>query len=115
VLRIVVNDLASNDGHLLVELSDADDQHIKGYSGDISGNACTIIVDSLKAGQYAFRYFHDENDDEELNTYWTGIPKEGCGFSNNAFGKFGPPKFEKTVFELRRDTTMFCTPWYFKR
>jgi uncharacterized protein (DUF2141 family) len=36
------------------------------------------------------------------------------GFSNDAMGKFGPPKFEKTVFEVTKDTTIICNATYIK-
>ena len=113
-LKIVVKDLDSNDGAVILDLRDDKDQHLEGFSGEISNNECTIVVDSLKTGEYSFRYFHDKNNNEKLDTYWIGIPKEGYGFSNNAKGKYGPPNFEKTVFEVVNDTTMFCTPYYFK-
>ena len=46
------------------------------------------------------QHFHDENSNEELDTNFIGIPKEGFGFSNDAFGKFGPKKFKEWLFEV---------------
>ena len=113
-LKIVVKNLESNAGSVILDLRDGNNLHLKGLSGEISDHACFIIVDSLKPGKYAFRYFHDENNNKEMDTYWIKVPKEGYGFSNNARARFGPPKFKKTIFELKNDTTVFCTPRYIK-
>ena len=40
------------------------------------------------------------------------IPKEGYGFSNNAKGTFGPPAFEKTIFEINENTVLKCVTKY---
>lgn len=113
-LKIVIQDLDNNEGNVMVDLLNENEQHIKGYSGKVCDNECTIVADSLKPGKYAFRYFHDENSNNDLDTYWVGVPKEGYGFSNNAKGTFGPPKFKKTVFEVKNDTIMYCSACYIK-
>ncbi len=38
-----------------------------------------------------------------MDRNFLGIPKEGYAFSNNVFGTFGPPKFEKAKFEVKED------------
>jgi len=42
-----------------------------------------------------------------------GIPKEGFGFSNNPKMTFGPPSFEKTIFNLNESIVKKCKPVYF--
>ena len=56
-------------------------------------------LSNLLPGSYALNAFYDEDSNGELNTGMFGVPKELVGFSNNAKGFFGPPKFEKVVFE----------------
>ena len=85
---------------------------MEGYSETISNNKSVIAIKDLKPGKYAFKFFHDENNDEKLNTNFMGIPKEGYGFSNNAKGKFGPPSFDKMIFDLAKSDTVKCTPSY---
>lgn len=63
-------------------------------AGDMS------FVVSLPPGTYAVQAMHDLNDNGELDTGFMGIPKEPWGFSNNAKGKFGPPKWKDIVFSL---------------
>ena len=35
-----------------------------------------------------------------METNLVGKPTEGYGFSNNVTGKFGPPPFEKWLFDI---------------
>lgn len=104
--------LRNNDGQVFLELNDENEEIIKGYSEKIVNNKCIVVLENLKPGKYAFKYFHDENSDEKINTNFMGIPKEGYGFSNNAKGKFGPPSFEKMIFEIEQSDTIKCIPNY---
>ena len=47
----------------------------------------------------AFTFYHDLNEDQELNTNVIGIPTEPYGFSMNARGRFGPPTYTECVFD----------------
>ena len=49
---------------------------------------------------------------EELDTNFIGIPKEGFGFSNDAIGKFGPKDFSEWLFEVSGDTSLTMTTKY---
>lgn len=111
-LKIVIKNLESNKGNVLVDFRDGKDQQIKGYTANISNNQSIITISGLKPGKYAFKYFHDANNNKELDTNWVGMPTEGFGFSNNAKSKFGPPAFENTVFELKKDMTLECKAIY---
>jgi uncharacterized protein (DUF2141 family) len=111
-LNVEIEQLRNNKGKLLLELSTDKEGVIKGFAGTIAANKSVVVISDLKPGKYAFKYFHDENNDEELNTNFMGIPKEGYGFSNNAKGSFGPPSFDKTVFEVTKSDTMRCTVTY---
>jgi uncharacterized protein (DUF2141 family) len=79
----------------------------------ISYNKCVIVIENLKPGKYAFKFFHDENMNDKLDTSWMGIPKEGFGFSNNPSMTFGPPSFDKTIFELSESLLIKSKPKYF--
>ena len=39
-------------------------------------------------------------------------PTEGYGFSNNVIGKFGPPPFEKWLFEVNENKKIVLKPTY---
>ena len=59
-----------------------------------------IVIHDLPAGEYAIASYHDENGNGKLDTNALGLPEEGYGFSNDARGMFGPPKFSEAVFEF---------------
>ncbi|MBK3515726.1 DUF2141 domain-containing protein [Carboxylicivirga marina] len=111
-LTIKINGLKSNEGHILIQISDVNEKAINEVKQTINQHLCTIVINDLKPGTYSYKYFHDANDNQELDTNFIGMPKEGFGFSNNAKGTFGPPGFEKTVFTLETDTTHICTIEY---
>jgi len=62
-----------------------------------------IPVSTLPSGTYALAIYHDEDDDGKLDKNWLGIPREPIGFSNDARGRMGPPKFEDAAFFLGRE------------
>ncbi len=66
----------------------------------------TWTFEDLKPGWYAVAAIYDEDMDGELDTGLFGIPKELIGMSNNAKGRFGPAKWEKTRFELTESRTI---------
>src|SRR5574343_388742 len=83
-LTVGIEQLRNNNGKLLLELNTDKEEVIKGFAGTIAENKSVVVINDLKPGKYSFKYFHDENNDEKLNTNFMGIPKEGYGFSNNA-------------------------------
>ncbi len=58
----------------------------------------------LPPGEYAIAVFHDENLNNKLDRHALGYPLEAYGFSNNARGKFGPPKYDAATFQLGEET-----------
>jgi uncharacterized protein (DUF2141 family) len=113
-LTIEFDGLRNSNGQILFEFMNENGIKITGIAKKIEDKKCIIVIENLKPGKYAFKYFHDENNNEKLDLNWVRIPKEGYGFSNNAKGSFGPPSFEKTIFVLEENTTLKCTPAYLK-
>ncbi len=73
----------------------------------------TVSFNALMPGDYAIRYYHDENGDGELQTNLLGIPLEGFGCSNNAKGNFGPATFTQIKVTVGdADTTDTSTIQY---
>lgn len=64
----------------------------------VRATKATCDFADIAPGTYALAVIHDENRDGELATNWTGKPKEGYGFSNDAKGTLGPPSFEAASF-----------------
>ena len=67
---------------------------------------------SLPFGTYAISVFHDTNNDGELNSNFIGIPKEPIGFSKDAKGKFGPPKYEQAAVNFDRENQLLKIKLY---
>jgi uncharacterized protein (DUF2141 family) len=66
----------------------------------IKSREARITIEHLDYGEYAIRFFHDEDNSEKFYTNLIGIPKVEYGFSNNARGHFGPPKYKEAKFLL---------------
>lgn len=112
-LTIEISGLKNNNGQVHVELNNEANKLVKGISQAVTNKACIIVIDNLKPGKYAFKYFHDENNNKNIDLSWMGIPKEGFGFSNNAAATFGPPPLKKTIFVITGNTKVKCHPVYY--
>ncbi len=111
-LTIEIVNLENNKGLVIVDLLDKNEKSVKDQSSEIADNKCTIVFKDLQDDQYAIRFFHDENRNEELDTNILGIPKEGFGFSNDAMGRFGPKDFSEWLFDVSGDTKLRLTMKY---
>jgi len=105
-LDIEITGIKNDEGKIMLQLFDGKEVTVNQAVGDIKDNKCSVSFKNLKPGKYAIRYFHDENENGNLDTNTFGIPKEGYGFSNNAKGTFGPPPFEKWIFDLIENKKM---------
>lgn len=104
-LTIEVGGLRSADGQVLLALFRGADgfpgEHAKAFrstAAKIAGDRARIVLSGLPPGEYAFALVHDENGNDQLDKSWVGIPKEGFGASNDARGRFGPPKYADAKF-----------------
>lgn len=113
-IRVSIQNLRSNKGHILISLfrngngyPDEPEKAIRKQRLSIADKSATVIFPGLPSGQYAIAILHDENDDEKMNKNFFGIPKEGYGFSNNVTGTFGPPSFSKASFAYTTNTGVY--------
>jgi uncharacterized protein (DUF2141 family) len=72
----------------------------------VTGTSQVYTFEGLAPGTYAVGVAHDVNDNGKVDTNFIGIPKEPVGVSNDAKGRFGPPKFEDAKFSLAGDKTI---------
>jgi uncharacterized protein (DUF2141 family) len=73
---------------------------------EMKGGRATVTVPNLEPGEYAVSAYHDMNHNGRLDTGFAGKPTEPYGFSNDAKGRFGPPKFDQARFHLDKDKTI---------
>lgn len=112
-LTVVVDRIARPRGQVCFRLYDKD----KGFpqsdagviqSGCTNAQGFSVVAEfhGLQSGTYAVTVFHDENNDQKLNTNFLGIPREGFAISNNPPVKIGAPKFNNASFSVEGDTTI---------
>ncbi|WP_310383889.1 DUF2141 domain-containing protein [Roseateles sp.] len=107
-MEVEVSGLTQSEGRVMVGVfSDAGTWLKKGSGGaSVEANQqkdgrVLIKLQDLPEGSVGLSVFHDVNGNGKLDSNAMGSPKEPYGFSNNAAGVFGPPKFEKAQFEVK--------------
>ena len=101
---IHVQAIVKGSGNLVVAVFDcaekflSDETLIKLYIPVRQPGDMRIPVTALPPGTYAIALFHDVDGDNQLDKNWIGIPSEPIGFSRNARGWMGPPKFADAAF-----------------
>jgi uncharacterized protein (DUF2141 family) len=91
----------------LVNSKESYDSHndiFRGAREPVKDKTCSYVFTDIPYGDYALKIFHDENNNDNMDTNFLGVPKEAYGFSNNVRARFGPPDYEKAVFTLSQDT-----------
>lgn len=115
-VEVVIKNIKGTTGNLRVALFNSEEQFLKTvYKGEIvkvSGDTMTVIFKDVPAGTYGASAVHDENVNGKMDTGMMGIPKEGFGFSNDAMGMFGPPKFKEASFVLPATKSVSVTLKY---
>jgi uncharacterized protein (DUF2141 family) len=101
-LRIVVSQVRAAHGHVHVAVC-PQEVFLKDacvYKAIVPAKQGQTIatIDGMPAGTYAAQVYFDENDNDELDRSFIGIPEEGVGFSNNPSFTFRAPSFADTAF-----------------
>ena len=110
-LTINIKNVRSSRGNIKVALFD----QARGFPGNNQAAVRTEIVEivdlsaqvvfrGLTDGEYAVSLFHDENNNNRLDTRLR-IPREPLGFSNNP-RLTGRPSFSRCSFELNADQSV---------
>ena len=108
-LSIEFEGLKTDKGKLFVALYNSEEDFLKnemkGLVVEISNGKASASFDNLEKGIYAISSFYDKNDNGKMDTNFIGIPKEPVALSNNAKGKFGPPKYRDAKFNISKSKT----------
>jgi uncharacterized protein (DUF2141 family) len=99
-LSVEIANLRNDKGKIMLQLFDEKQNVLHQEAGDIKDKTFFFSFTGLKPGKYAVRFYHDENQNQIMETNRFGKPTEGYGFSNNVTGKFSMPPFEQWLFEL---------------
>jgi uncharacterized protein (DUF2141 family) len=106
VLTVVPVGLEENQGSVMISLVNSeaafgdDEKPFRSAIVPVEDKRARGVFEEVPHGDYAVKVFHDENDNQKLDTNFVGMPKEMFGFSNNALGRFGPPSYDQARFRF---------------
>jgi uncharacterized protein (DUF2141 family) len=114
-LSVTIRNVQHPEAPLLVQILPGE----AGFAGEVRplaalriparAGSTTVALDSLPAGEYAIRVMQDLDANGELNTNLVGLPVEPWGISNDALGRFGPPRWEDARFAFPEVTAQVIT------
>ncbi len=111
-LTVEVNNTKADKGPVLAAVYGSADGWLKFSKAVQSGMApasgakTVLVLRDMPAGSYALSLYQDENGNGKLDTNLVGMPQERTGFSRDAQGNMGPPRFQDAAIELQQDTTI---------
>ncbi|NME69761.1 DUF2141 domain-containing protein [Flammeovirga aprica] len=114
-VEVTISDIASSEGNIVIGIYNKENTFPKYkeiYQGKVipaQKGKVQCAITNLPKGEYAIAVWHDENNNNELDKNWVGIPKEKYGFSNNPDSKFGPPDFKEAAFNFNQNKTISLT------
>jgi len=89
-IHLTINGIASDEGMLYIGLYNSEETFLgrryKSAMSRIVNGKVVVVFEDVPEGIYAVSVFHDENNNQKLDTNFMGIPKEDIGCSNNAKG-----------------------------
>jgi uncharacterized protein (DUF2141 family) len=120
-LTLEIKNIRNASGCILISLystedgfpNNADKALKKGKLSSVSKESVIFTFKDVVPGTYAVSVFHDEDCNGQMKTNVLGIPLEGTGASNNARGRFGPPKFADAKFSLSADKRISLSLYYY--
>ena len=105
-LLVIVTGLRSQKGNVHIALyddpdrfPDSDGMILKVEVPIVKGMARHKFID-LEHRRYAVAVYHDENDNDQFDQGFLGIPLEDYAFSNNAPVFLGPPSYGDAAFAV---------------
>jgi len=107
-LIVTVSGIEKSEGILRAYLFNSEKTFLKRTLKEVSyviesRGKVDLTFNNVSNGTYAVNVHLDINKNNKLDTNWMRIPKEPYGFSNNARGIMGPPKFEDARIDLISD------------
>ena len=108
-LTININKVSESSGSIMIAII-ANEEQFKNKAASTASaivpaaqGSTSITFHNLNAGEYGVQVMHDINGNGELDANLVGMPTEPWGFSNDAAGSFGPPKWGQVKFKLASD------------
>jgi len=114
-VTLKIKDIEEAKGHMKIAVYNNAEDYSNGENYFLHENIAITTKDfeyvfqNIPHGTYVVSVFHDLDTNDKLNTNWIGMPKEPFGFSNDAKGRMGPPKFEDASFKVEKDMEIVIT------
>lgn len=104
-LTVVVGGIAKAEGQVMAALFDGPagfprGKIVVGQMVAAKPGQVELVFKNLAPGRYAVSAYQDLNGNQRLDANMVGMPTEPYGFSRDARGQFGPPKFDDAAFQL---------------
>jgi uncharacterized protein (DUF2141 family) len=107
VVEAFVSGLDPKPGNaLFIGLLDKQGNQLQGKRVPVDRTVVLVRFDPVPNGEYAVRFYQDENGNSELDLGLFGIPKEGVGCSNDARGFMSAPSLEDMLFQVSGPTSL---------
>ena len=103
---VTITGLKSNEGGVYVGLYATPSKFLNGAQVDVmkkvraSTAPITVAFDNLPAGTYAVGAYHDENNNDHMDTDFVGLPTEGYALSNGVRAVMSKPTFQQAAFTV---------------
>jgi uncharacterized protein (DUF2141 family) len=105
-LSVTVSGLRSAAGGVYIGLYATPSKFLNGTQVDAmrkvraSAGPITVTFDNLPPGVYAVGAYHDENNNDHLDTDLIGLPSEGYALSNGVRAVMSKPTFQQAAFSV---------------
>jgi uncharacterized protein (DUF2141 family) len=105
-IAVTISGLKSNEGGIYVGLYATPSKFLNGTQVDAmkkvraSTAPVTVVFDNLPPGTYAVGAYHDENNNDHLDTGFLGLPTEGYALSNGVRAVTSKPSFQQAAFTV---------------
>lgn len=109
-IKLEITGVNAQQSKIYVQLFNSEDNYLNGnaltatYIQAKAGLNFVTFTD-VPAGEYAVRFYQDENNNGTLDTNLFGLPSEGYGFSNNAKPNYGPVVYKDAAFTVTEDAS----------
>jgi len=113
-LHVTIDHINNDNGTILAQIFEGPENFKNGKPKDSAmlsaktGQA-TLSFNNLDPGEYVVRMFHDDNNNQKMDSNAFGMPTEGYAFSNEAIGNMGPPKYKDMVVVITKNDSKVKT------
>ena len=102
-IQLQINNVVTGQGQLLIGLC-RKEEYLKEKCTRTkalipNSNPLRVDLEQVKPDTYAVQVVYDRNKNFKLDTNLFGAPSEPVGFSRDATGRMGPPKFADAQFQ----------------